>query len=176
MWMNRMIGLGRWPWDVGRDGCRDGQSAGIHGEMSILVRIQGHQLRELAVQNLGMATQVVYHDLRRLLIFREITTLMESSRPRRVHEKVGRASELHNETARVRRRAAWLVGNPMLKGDVLDVGERELDLVSCRVVVDVIGQARFLRSVKDDEIHRVLANATPRADAQRLAMEMVYHC
>ena len=57
----------------------------------------------------------------------------------------------------------------MLKCDILDVREWVFDLVTGRIVVDVVGQTRFIRGIENDKVHGILSNSAPGANAQRLA-------
>lgn len=59
---------------------------------------------------------------------------------------------------------------------MFDVGKWELDLVASRVVVDVVGDARFVRRVEDDQIHRILTHSSPAANAERTAGEVMNDC
>jgi hypothetical protein len=107
-----------------------------------------------------------------LLMLGEVATLVESPPGTgRVHVEVGGAAQLHDET---RGPCVRFVALPILQGDVLDVAERELDLVARRFVVDVIGHARLLAErIEDEQIHCVLADSAPGADAQRPTVKVL---
>lgn len=103
-------------------------------------RIEGNEFRQLTAKYLGMTTKLMNHDLRGLLILCEITALEEPSRSGRVHEEIWGAIELYNKTA-------WLsrFSITIFQVDVLNEGERILDLVSGLVVVDVVCHTGLVR-------------------------------
>lgn len=51
----------------------------IEWVQSVLERLEGDQFSKLPVEHLGMSTEVVDQDLRGLLVFCEITALIEAS-------------------------------------------------------------------------------------------------
>lgn len=87
-----------------------------------------------------------------------------------------RARQFDDESTRARRRAIG-VGSTLtsLQLDAFDERERKFDLVSSRVVVDVVCDAGFVRRVEDDQIHCILANSAPCTDAEGTASEVVDH-
>ncbi len=121
-----------------------------------------------------MSAKVVCHNLRRLLFLCEISTLVEATRARRVHEEVRRPVQFDDKTTGTRRTAIGTgYGFPGFQLYAFDVCKWKFDLVTSRVVVDVVGETSLVRRIKDDEVHGVLADASPGADAQRAASEMV---
>ena len=122
-----------------RHGRRHGHLRAVvrhHGAwvVSLLERLERHELRELAAEDLGVAAEAVNHAMRRLLVLGEVSDVDEAARVgRRVHEEEGRCGELDDNAAPV-----W-VAVAVVKLDVLDVRERVLDLVASLVVVDVVG-------------------------------------
>lgn len=130
--------------------------------MSVLERLEGNKLGKLSTQYLRMSAEMVHHTVRCLLIFREITALIKATRSGRVHEEVWRSSQLNNESPRSLSGAFSVACRvAILKCNVLDVREWILDLVTSRVVVDVVGDAAFLGRIEDYEVHGTLSNATP---------------
>lgn len=140
---------------------------------TVLERFQRHKLGELHTQHLGMASQVMDHDLARLLLLGEITTLVEPPGVGRIHVEHRWAVKLHYQSTRPR----WLtvrpgVGVSSLQGDVLDVCEWVFDLITSRVVVDIVCHAGLVGRVENNQVHRVLSNAPPATDCQRSTSEM----
>lgn len=127
-------------------------------------RVQVGKFGQLTAQNLRVPSKSVYHHPRSLLIFREISNLEEPTRSRRIHEEIWRTVQLDNEAALLSR-----VHVAVLEVDVLDVTERVLDLVSRRVIVDVVGHTRLIGRVEDDEVHGILADSAPRSNLQSAA-------
>ena len=83
-----------------RNGSRSGDSTGVDPRVvSALEDIEDSQLRKLATENSWVASKVMNHDLRGLLIFSEISTLIEATRSRRVHEKVWRTIKFYDESS-----------------------------------------------------------------------------
>ena len=106
-------------------------------------------------------------NLRGLLIFGEITTLVEAARAGGIHKKVGGPIEFDDQAAWPRRYAAVArTGFSRLQTDALDEGEWEFDLVARGIIVDVVCDASFVRRIEDDEVHGILSYATPTADTQ----------
>ena len=130
--------------------------------MSVLERFQRDEFGQLAAKDFGMSSQVMDQHLRCLLVLGEISTLIEAARHRRVHEEVRRSVELDHQASRSRWIGvcirAWFSG---FECDVLDEGKWKFDLVTSRIVVDIVSDAGFVRGVEDDKIHRVLSNSTP---------------
>ena len=168
------VGLRRRPVG-GRDRGRHGDGVELVeriGVVSVHEGFQRDQLGELTAQHLGVSSQVVRQDLRSLLVFCEVADLNEAIRGgSRVHEEVWRTVELDNDAAELVR-----VTVRVLKEDVLDVRERVFDLVARLLVVDVVCHRTLVGRVKNDEVHRVLADSRPLADAQGAAGKMVNHC
>ena len=83
-----------------RHGSRSGDSTGVDPRIvSALEDIEDGQFRKLAAENSWVASKVMNHDLRGLLIFSEISTLIEATRSRRIHEKVWRMIEFNDESS-----------------------------------------------------------------------------
>ena len=68
--------------------------------VTVLERFEGHELSKLAAQYFRMTAEVVDEDLRRLLIFSEVTALVEATGARRIHEEIWWPREFDYETAR----------------------------------------------------------------------------
>ena len=149
----------------------------IEGAQSVLEGLQGYKLRKLTTENFGMSSEVVGQDLRRLLLLREVPALVEATRAGRVHEEVRRSVQFDDKTARTRWRAigTWNVLT-RLQLYALDISEWKLDLVTSRIVVDVVGKASLVGRVEDDEVHGVLTHTTPGPNAQGTASEVVDDC
>lgn len=166
-WSSKMVGLRCRTLDEWRGHrSRHGEAAVIISQ-AVLERLQRYKLGKLNAQDLGMASQVMNHDLTSLLLLGEITALVESSGVRRVHVKVRRAVQLHNKTTwsrwfPIRPRARI----PSFQGDVLDIGKRILDLIAGSIVVDIVSHACLIRGIENDQVHGVLSNAPPAADSQ----------
>lgn len=146
----------------------------IEGAESVLEGFERDELCQLPTEDLGMTSEMVSKDLRSLLFLCEISALVETARPGRVHKKVRRSAQLNDETTRSRRGAVGTRGSLscfQLYG--LDVGEGEFDLVSSRIVVDVISNASLIGRIEDDEIHCILPDATPGTNAQRATSEVM---
>ncbi len=151
----------------GRDRRRSGHRVHFKRTVSVLESIQRNQLGKLATQNLGVSSKMMDEHLRCLLIFGEITTLIEAAGAGRIHEKVGRPVEFNDQAAGSRRDAAVArIGLSRLQTDAFDKGKGEFDLVACGIIIDVICDAGFVGRIKDDEIHGILSDATPTADTQ----------
>lgn len=141
------------------------------GLVTVHERLQGHKLGELATENLGVSTEVMNHALRGLLVLSEVATLEEAiGRGRRVHEEVWWPVQLDDD-------ATELVGVAfaVLEVNRFDVSEGVLDLVPGLLIVDVVGHRTLVRRVKDDQVHGVLTDASPFANAERAAGQMVDH-
>ena len=87
--------------------------------------------------------------LRRLLVLGEISALVETTRPRRVHEEVRRAVKLDHQATR----PWWVVvcvwaRLSRFEGDVLNVCEWEFDLVTSRIVVDIVSDTGLVRRIE----------------------------
>jgi hypothetical protein len=142
--------------------------------MTGLERFEGDKLCELAAQDLRVATEVMHQAVRCLLILSKVSALVKATRSRRVHEEIWWARKLDNKTTRSQRSTfsvrCWVA---VVQCDILDEREWVLDLVTGRVVVDVVRNTALLGRVKDDEVHGTLTNSAPRANAQGAAREMV---
>ena len=149
----------------------------IEGAQPVLEGFQRHKFRKLTAQNFGVPSEMMGQDLRRLLLLREVSALVEATRARRVHEEVRRSVQFDDKTARPGWRA---IGTryvlTRLQLYALDVSEWKLDLVTSRIVVDVVGKASLVGRVEDDEVHSILTHATPGPNAQRTASEVVDDC
>lgn len=148
----------------------------VNISQAILEGLQGHELGKLNAQDLGMASQVMNHDLTSLLFLGEITALVETSRVGRVHVKVRRAVQFHDKTTWSR----WFPIRPRARvtgfqRDVLDIGERVLDLIAGSIVVYIVRHACLIRGVEHDQVHGVLPNAPPAADSQGTTSEVRNH-
>lgn len=152
------------------------KAAAVVISQAVLEGLQGHELGKLNAQDLGMASQVMNHDLTSLLFLGEIAALVETSRVGRVHVKVRRAVQFHDKTPWSRwfpiRPRAWITG---FQGDVLDIGERILDFIAGSIVVDIVSHACLIRGVEYDQVHGVLSNAPPAADSQGTTSEVRNH-
>jgi len=109
-----------------------------------------------------------------LLILCKVTALVETPGVGRVHEEVGWSGQFNDEAAG----SGW--GSICIWSRVtsfqlnaFNVSEGKFDLVASRVVVDVVGDARFVGRVEDDQIHGVLTNTSPRTNAQRSTCEVL---
>ena len=60
--------------------------------------------------------------------------------------------------------------------NALDEGEWELDFVASRIVVDIVGDAGFVRGIEDDQVHGVLADSPPGTNAQRPTGKVMNDC
>lgn len=141
------------------------------GRMTVHESLQGHKLGQLAAEDLGVATQVVHHALRRLLILREVTTLEEAIRVwGRIHEEVWRSVELDDDATEF----VW-VAVIVFEVNGFDGREGILNFVASLLIVDVVGHGTFVRRVKNDEVHSVLAHTRPLANTERAAGQVVNH-
>lgn len=141
------------------------------GLVTVHEGLQRHKLGELATENLGVSTEVVNHALRSLLVLSEVATLEEAiGRGRRVHEEVWWPVQLDDDATKLVR-----VALAVLEIDRLDVSEGVLDLVPGLLIVDVVGHRTLVRRVKDDQVHSVLTDPSPFANAERAAGQMVNH-
>lgn len=139
--------------------------------MTVHESLQGHELGELAAEDLGIAPQVVHHALRRLLILREVTTLEKAIRVwRRVHKEVRRSVQLDYDATQL----VW-VAVVVLEVNGFDGCEGILNFVTSLFIVDVVGHGTFVRRVENDEVHGVLAHTRPLADTERAAGQVVNH-
>ena len=167
-----MVGLRSRALDKGRRHRRGG-----HGKVvshTILERLQRDQFGELNAKNLGMTSKMVNQDLTGLLLFGEIAALIETSRVGGVHVEKRRTVQLHDQATRPGRSTVGLrTLVTRLQSDVLDMGEGVLDLVSGGVIVDVVGHAGLLWRVENHQVHSILSDAAPAANAQRTACEMM---
>lgn len=144
---------------------------------TILERLQRHQLGQLDTQDLGMASQVVHHDLACLLLLGEITALVEASGVGGIHVEEWRTVKFHHQTPRSRRSAIRPgIRVSGFQSDVLDVRERILDFVTSGIVVDIVGHAGLVGRVEDDQVHGILANAPPGTDREGAAGKMRNDC
>lgn len=176
------VGLGRRARD-GRDGSRGGDGVGgIHGvgagdgighvAVSVVAVHEGlerDELGELAAQDLGVAAEVVDHAGGGLGVFGKVANLVEAAGGGgRVHEEVGGVVELDDDAAEL-----GGVAFAVFEVDVLDVSKGVLDLVAGLVVVDVVGHGALVGGVEDDEVHGVLTDTRPLADAEGTAGQVV---
>ena len=67
------------PGEDGRNRCRRGHSMKVEMAVAIAKGLQRDQFRELTAQLPWVAAKVVYHDLGGLLLFSEISTLVEAA-------------------------------------------------------------------------------------------------
>ncbi len=149
---------------------------GVEKTVSGLKRFQRDEFGELATQSIGVATQMMCVDLRRLLVLGKVPTLVEASCTGRVHEKIRRPVQLHEKTPRSWSHAVGIIRRiGVFKGNVLDVGERILDLVTSRVIVDIVGETSFVRRIEYDQIHGILSYPTPGANGKGFAGKVVNH-
>lgn len=165
-----VIRLGCWSMADRRDRSRCRHWWMLVCHMSVHERLERTQLCELACEHLWVSTKVMHHDLRRLLILCEVSTLEKASRPRRVHEEIRRPVELYNQATRL---AHFCIS--MLEENVFDECKGVFDFVSGLVVVDIIGHACFVGRVEDDEVHGVLAHTRPLANTEGAASQVVDH-
>jgi hypothetical protein len=124
-----------------------------------------------------MSSKVMDEHLRRLLVLGEISALVETTRPRRVHEEVRRAVKLNHQATR----SWWIVVRvwarlSRFECNVLNIREWEFDLVTSRIVVDVVGDASLVRRIEYHQIHCILAYTAPGANAERAAGKVVDDC
>ena len=114
------------------------------------------------------------HHLRGLLLLGKVAALREASIARRLHEKVRRAVQFHQQALRPRgdpvKVGHWL---RILQGNILDIRKRKFDFVTGGIIIDIVCQAGFVRCVEDDQIHCILAYSTPGPYAQRFAGEVM---
>lgn len=149
---------------------------GIEKTVSGLKRLQRDEFGELATQSIWVATQMMCVDLRRLLVLGKVPTLVETSCTGRVHEKIRGPIQLHEKTPRSWSHAVGIIRwIGIFKGNVLDVGEWILDLVSGRVIVDIVGETGFVGRIEYDQIHGILSHPTPGADCKGFAGKVVNH-
>lgn len=131
--------------------------------------LEGNKLGKLTAENLGASTKAVDEASRSLEVFGEIVHLVETlSVGARVHEEVRRAVKLDHNTTRFSG-----VSLVVLEVDALDVGKWVLDLVPGLFVVDVVGHRTLIGRVEDDEIHHILTDTRPGANAQSTTGEML---
>jgi len=102
--------------------------------------LKRHKLRQLPTQYLGISTQMVHETVGSLVVLSEVADLGKASCVRMIHQEVGRASKLNDDTADFVRVALVVV-----QVDVLDEGEGVLDLVSSLVVIDVVSDSALIR-------------------------------
>lgn len=162
-----LVGLRGRSLDERRRHCRWNSKGVVIVSQAVLERFQGNKLGKLNAQDLGMASQMMNHDLACLLFFSEITTLVETSRVGGIHVEVWWAVQLHHKTTR----SGWCAVRAGVRisgfqSDVLNVSERILDLVTGSIVVNVVGHARLVRRVKDNQVHGVLPDASPATNGQ----------
>ena len=142
---------------------------------AVLEGFQGDQFGKLNAEHLGMTSKMMNQNLTGLLLFGKITALVETSRVGRIHVEQRRTVQFHHETTRPGRSTVGLRAFTRFQSDILDVREGVFNLVSGGVIVDVISHAGLLRRVKDDQVHSILSDASPAANGQRTAGEMVDH-
>ena len=142
---------------------------------AVLEGFQGDQFGKLNAEHLGMTSKMMNQNLTGLLLFGKITALVETSRVGRIHVEQRRTVQFHHETTRPGRSTVGLRAFTRFQSDILDVREGVFNLVSGGVIVDVISHAGLLRRVKDDQVHSILSDASPAANSQRTAGEMVDH-
>ena len=158
-----------------RDWRRDGKSR--IKQVSVLEGVERNELCELTTENLGRTSKVVNQNLACLLVLGEIRALVKSSTTRAIHVELWWTVQLDNERAHLLRRALGSsVHISLYKVDILDPSEGVFNLVSSRVVVDVVGDAGLLWRVKDDEIHLRLSDSSPRANRKGTAVEVLNDC
>ena len=157
-------------------GCGRGKAAEIEMGVTIPKRLEGDQFRQLHRENLWMASEMMNQALRGLLILSKVSTLVESTRVRGIHEEIWRPVQLNDKSSGLWR-ASVGGGNSIggFQNDVFDIRERILDFVSSRVVIDVVGHAGLLGGVEDDQVHGTLAHTAPRPNAQRTTRKMASH-
>lgn len=132
---------------------RDRGRSGSHGKVSwvehcvtVLERVERHELGQLTAESLGGATKLVHHDFARLLVLGEVTALVEATATRAVHVELRRTNQLNHQCAQSLRSALCSGRDFTLdKVDVLDPSEWVFDLVAGRIVVDVVCDASFFR-------------------------------
>lgn len=142
--------------------------------MSVDKGIKGGQLCKLSRQGLCLSTKDMSQVLRGLLIGSEISSWVEPARVGRIHEEVRWMIEMNYNLTLL---LSWVLlaigGIDGLQFDAADIREWVLNLVTSRVVVDVVGDALLLWRVEDNQIHAILTNTSPRANAERTAVEVV---
>lgn len=142
-----------------------------HGVVAVHEGFERNELSKLAAEDLWVTTKVVDHALGRLGIFCKVAHLVKAvCAGRRVHEKVWGPVQFNDNTSKSSG-VAFIV----LQVDVLDVRKRVLNLVTGLLVVDVVGHCALVWRVKDDEIHHVLSDSSPLADAEGSAGEVMNH-
>ena len=121
-----------------------------------------------------MSSQVVCQDLRSLLVFCKVPTLVKATGSGRVHEEVRWSVQFNDQPTRPWWRTVGArSGIARFQLYALDVRERKFDLVAGRIIVDVVSDAGLVGRVEDDEIHGVLPNSSPSTDTQGAAGEVV---
>ena len=142
--------------------------------MSVLVGLKRDKLRQLSAENLGGTAEVVHEDTAGLLVFGEIATLVEAAASGAVHVELGGPGELDDEAAgSLRSTLSCRLNVSLFQGNVLNPGEGVLDLVTCGVVVNVVGDTSLFGRVENDKVHGALADTTPCADGQRATVEVL---
>ena len=102
---------------------------------------------------------------------------MEATRTSRVHKEVRWSIQFDEKSSRSRGHSiSFLYRIAVFERDVLDVCKRIFDLIAGAIIIDVICEAGLIWSVEHDEIHRILPNTAPRANAERLASEVMNDC
>lgn len=84
----------------GRNWSRLSHGVEIVGVVPVLEGLQRNKLSKLTAEDFWVTAKMMRQDLRCLLILRKITTLVEASRSRRIHEEIGWTIELDDEPAR----------------------------------------------------------------------------
>lgn len=142
------------------------------GRVTVHEGLKGHEFGQLTAENLRVASQMVHHTLRRLLILREVTALEEAvCVRRRVHEEVWRPVQFNNDATEF----VW-VAVIVLEVDGFDGRKGVLDFVARLLIVDIVGHSAFVRRVKNDEIHRILSHTRPLANTEGAAGQVVNYC
>ena len=67
--------------------------------VTVLVGLERDEFGQLAAQHFRWATEVMHHDLGCLLLFGEVTTLVEPVGPLGIHEEIGWSRELDDQAA-----------------------------------------------------------------------------
>jgi len=105
---------------------------------------------------------VVNHDLTGLLVLGEVTAFVEAAAARAVHVELGWSDEFDDKRAHALGEGIGTIRDLALdQVDILDPGKWIFDLVTCRIVVDVIGDTGLFRRVEDDQIHLTLTDPAP---------------
>ena len=108
--------------------------------------------------------------MRGLEVLGEVGALIETvGGGGRIHKEVWRSVELDDDAASAR------VALVVIEENVFDVRKGVLNLVSRLLIVDVVGHCTLVRRIENNQIHGILCNTRPLANAERSAGQVMDH-